>query len=306
MRWYKVARQSCAYVWVLSSLLFLWTGRFSPAGASENYPALAIYPSQVAQGGLLLVALREGGIEAPPLVEASFSPQPVPLYRYRQFWVALLGVSYRTPPGKYTLSLRLPAGSEGKSWTAEVEVLPRLFPVEELSLSPAQQALRSPERQQEDAARLQTARAESALSPLWEGPFLLPVSGQLKTGFGTVRRVNGSEVERHSGVDIAAPAGTPVRAANAGIVRLAAYLNASGQTVVLDHGWGLTTSYSHLRRLLVREGQVVAKGEVIGEVGSTGVATGPHLHWAASLYGIFIDPALLLSADPLAGLDQVQ
>ncbi|MDI3281387.1 MAG: M23 family metallopeptidase [Bacillota bacterium] len=305
MRGCRTAQRGYVFLWALFFGVFSWAARSSLTPASESR-TLAVYPPQVPQGGLLLAVLREPGVDAPPVGEAAFLPQPVPFHRYRQLWVALVGVSYRTAPGRYTLSLRLPAGSEERSWTAEVEVLPRSFPVEELSLPPAQQTLRSPDRQKEDAARLQAARAASAPSPLWEGPFLLPVSGRFKTGFGAVRRVNGWETDRHSGLDIAAPAGTPVRAANAGIVRLAAHLNASGQTVLLDHGWGLTTSYSHLGRLLVREGQAVGKGEVIGEVGSTGVATGPHLHWAVSLHGVFVDPALLLAADPLAGLDQVQ
>ncbi|MGH2349374.1 MAG: M23 family metallopeptidase [bacterium] len=94
----------------------------------------------------------------------------------------------------------------------------------------------------------------------------------------------------HRGVDLAAAAGTPVAAANDGIVRLAETLPLSGKAVLLDHGMGIVTSYLHQSAILVRPGQRVRRGEIIGRVGSTGLSTGPHLHWGLRINGVHVDP----------------
>jgi murein DD-endopeptidase MepM/ murein hydrolase activator NlpD len=91
-------------------------------------------------------------------------------------------------------------------------------------------------------------------------------------------------------VDIAAPEGEVVSAANAGIVRLAEMLPLSGITVVVDHGMGILTYYMHMSAVNVVAGQRVSKGDIVGNVGMTGLATGPHLHWGVRVNGIYVDP----------------
>jgi murein DD-endopeptidase MepM/ murein hydrolase activator NlpD len=119
--------------------------------------------------------------------------------------------------------------------------------------------------------------------------------------YGSQRILNGQPKRPHFGVDIAAPAGTPVYAPADGVVSLLhPDMFYSGVTMLLDHGHGLSTAYLHLKRALVEEGQRVRKGQIIAEVGASGRATGPHLHWGMNLFGVRLDPSLLLGPMPTA------
>jgi murein DD-endopeptidase MepM/ murein hydrolase activator NlpD len=108
--------------------------------------------------------------------------------------------------------------------------------------------------------------------------------------FGTRRVFNGELQSQHTGTDFRAQTGEPVHAAAAGVVRLAKDLFYSGNAVILDHGAGVFTSYSHLSRMEVRDGQRVEKGMVVGLAGATGRATGPHLHWAVKVNSVNVNP----------------
>ncbi len=122
--------------------------------------------------------------------------------------------------------------------------------------------------------------------------FIRPVKGgRISSKFGSQRILNGVPKSPHNGLDIALPAGTKVRAMSDGkVILVANNFFYSGNFVIIDHGQGLTSSYLHLRKIYVREGEFVRKGEIIGEVGSTGRATGPHLHWSVMWYKNRIDP----------------
>ena len=129
----------------------------------------------------------------------------------------------------------------------------------------------------------------------WDGDFLMPVKGKLTPNFGARRILNGIKKNPHSGVDVKAYSGTRIRSSNGGKVVLVDNHYFGGKVVVIDHGQGLSTIYMHLSRILVNHGQEVAKGDILGLVGATGRATGPHLHWAAYLNGAKVDPSALLS-----------
>ena len=122
----------------------------------------------------------------------------------------------------------------------------------------------------------------------------LPVKGEESTPFGAQRYVNGEPRSPHSGIDIAAPAGTPVRLPLAGSVLLVADMYLNGKTIAIGHGNGLVSVYSHMQSTAVSKGQWVKTGETIGEVGATGRATGPHLHWGVRFYNARVNPASLL------------
>ena len=129
----------------------------------------------------------------------------------------------------------------------------------------------------------------------WQKGFILPVEGRISGNFGNQRIFNGIPKSPHSGTDIAAPAGTEVKAAGDGIVVLNGkdYFY-TGNMVIIDHGQGLQTIYAHLQESKVKLGDKVKQGDVIGLVGSTGRATGPHLHWGASLNNVRFRPHSLL------------
>jgi len=127
----------------------------------------------------------------------------------------------------------------------------------------------------------------------------LPVKGEESTPFGAQRYVNGEPRSPHSGIDIAAPAGTPVRLPLAGSVLLVADMYLNGKTIAIGHGNGLVSVYSHMQSTAVSKGQWVKTGETIGEVGATGRATGPHLHWGVRFYNARVNPASLLEPDRL-------
>lgn len=153
------------------------------------------------------------------------------------------------------------------------------------------------ERIQREAALVWRARAAGLELPNWRSEsFVRPVEGPVTGVYGSERYYNGIPRSPHWGIDYAAPKGTAVKAPAGGTVVLAEPdLYYSGGTIVVDHGGGLTSSFLHLSRLLVRPGDVIAQGDIIAEVGSTGRSTGPHLDWRMNLHGERVDAALWLN-----------
>jgi murein DD-endopeptidase MepM/ murein hydrolase activator NlpD len=129
--------------------------------------------------------------------------------------------------------------------------------------------------------------------PLWDGAFLEPTKGKVTGRFGSRRVINGQTKRPHSGEDIAAPQGTLVHAINKGTVVATVDHFFSGKGVIIDHGVGLFSMYFHLSEIDVQPGQSLKKGEALGKVGSTGRATGPHLHWGIRLNGARVNPYAL-------------
>ncbi|MBC7905732.1 MAG: M23 family metallopeptidase [Rhodospirillaceae bacterium] len=157
-----------------------------------------------------------------------------------------------------------------------------------------------------DPAELARIKAETELvaarravitpKALFLDGLLTPADGPISGVFGSQRILNGEPRAAHSGTDIAAPTGTPIRAVADGMVTLAhTDLFFTGKTAMIDHGLGLQTVYAHMSRLDVVEGQTVRRGQVIGAVGASGRATGPHLHWGASWLDVRLDPETVLS-----------
>lgn len=162
-------------------------------------------------------------------------------------------------------------------------------------VSPDEAAL---ERIRAEAARVAAARATDSDLEGWRETPVWPVTGIVTGVYGVRRVLNGEPRQPHFGVDIAAPAGTPVRAAASGRVTLAEALTLSGGTVIVDHGFGLSSSYLHLETMAVAPGDRVAQGDGLGTVGATGRATGPHLDWRLNWYRARLDPALAAGPMP--------
>jgi murein DD-endopeptidase MepM/ murein hydrolase activator NlpD len=180
-----------------------------------------------------------------------------------------------------------------------ISVKDKQFPVKKLwvkeeFVTPPQSVLERIRRESE-----LTRAIYDIYSPEWraQGKFILPVEGNIFPNFGERRFFNNKPRSQHSGIDIASPKGTPVKASNSGRVVLATHLYFSGKTVVIDHGLGVFSIYCHFSEINVSSGDEVEKGEVIGKIGSTGRVTGPHLHWSIKIRGSRVDPNALLNLD---------
>lgn len=252
------------------------------------------------------VSDRSPGQGDPVLVEVSADPSIdnlVLVWKGRTFplkkgaggrFLGVIGIDLMESSGELPLSVV--ANREGPAARLDLmlAVRERPFPVQELTL-PKEMA----EFDEETLARIRgeakilAERLSALTAPSWDLPFLPPVEEYRPTGFGARRVINREPRSPHAGVDVHLPEGTPVRAIAAGTAVLSGEQFFGGRSVVLDHGGGLFSIYYHLRETAVSEGQTVAKGERIGAVGSSGRATGPHLHFGVRAAGGRVDPSLL-------------
>ena len=188
---------------------------------------------------------------------------------------------------------------DGSATHRTLIVAKRRYDIQRIEGLPSKLVTPDPEtlrRIENDRAQIRAARAGESFELLFGILFSWPATGPISGVFGSQRILNGEPRAPHSGLDIAAPEGAPVLAAAAGRVALAADdMVLTGKTLLLDHGHGLTTSYIHLSKILVRAGESVAQGAPIGRVGKTGRTTAAHLHWGVHLFDIALDPALLVS-----------
>jgi murein DD-endopeptidase MepM/ murein hydrolase activator NlpD len=216
----------------------------------------------------------------------------------RETFDGLAAASYRTAPGKYPLTVEVKQPKETLTQTQIIEVVPRQFVEQRITVPEKMRKATATDDKIAADARVGVAvrqKAESQhLGAMWEGDFIIPLKGEKTSDFGMIRYVNNIDNGRHSGWDLAAAAGTPVAGMNRGRVVFAGKLYSSGNTVIIHHGLDLYTSYAHLTKINVKEGDMVAKGQVVGTVGKTGLATGPHLHLTVRVGETPVDPALLV------------
>ena len=211
--------------------------------------------------------------------------------------VGLLGIDMQDKPGTHELTVEVRERDVTRRLSYSVLVLKESYPVQHLTL-PSEQVdldeeslLRVKAEQERVKALLQGVLRER----LWDGPFVEPVQGEVSGAFGRTRVINGQARSPHNGEDITAPMGTPVVAMNDGIARLTVDHFFSGKGVFVDHGLGLYSMYFHLSEVLVKDGETVRQGQVIGKVGATGRATGPHLHLGVRINGARVNPFSLVN-----------
>jgi len=214
-------------------------------------------------------------------------------------WSAWAVVPLDAKPGaaEITVAAKAPGGAEMRQ-TRMVRIAPKKFPVSKLKV--ASEFVEPPPAVQERIAR-ETARLKEVYAtrrplPPPSAPFRRPVPGEQIGVFGARRVFNGQPRAPHPGLDLRAPVGTKVSASGPGRVALASDLYFSGGTVILDHGGGFFTVYAHLSKILVKEGDEVAEGALLGLSGATGRVTGPHLHWGAKVGDRPFDPTALLDS----------
>lgn len=149
----------------------------------------------------------------------------------------------------------------------------------------------------EDGRKAAEARKINVRTPFFLQGFDWPAEGWITGIYGSQRILNGHARNPHLGVDIAAPVGTPIYAPSAGKVTLVESMELAGNTIFVDHGYGLRSDFMHLEKMYVKVGDLVEKGQLIATMGATGRATGPHLHWGMSWFDVRLDPALAFNLD---------
>ena len=263
---------------------------------------MRLVPERPRPGDVVLVRVAGG----PPELEGEWQGRPLRFFPVPDGVAALAGVDLDTRPGPLAWRVLRPTAEGGRvvvrQGTATIQS--RQFESQHLTLPPGQVDLdpATLARVKAEQADMAAVLAASGGERLWSGPFRTPVEGGQPTGgFGLRRFINKQPRSPHTGYDWAAPRGTPVLAANGARVALVGEHFFAGRLVVLDHGLALFTLYFHLDETRVTAGERVAGGQPIGTVGSTGRATGPHLHLGVSLGGTRVDPMALLALVPPEG-----
>lgn len=266
-----------------------------PATAHDRL-GVAWHPARPRVGDVAWLHVK--GVPDDATVEGSVGGRSLAFFPYAGGQAALVGLDLDTTPGAQPWRLAVvEEGRPPRARSGRIHLRRRAFPVERLTLPRAQVDLDSPTEQRAIAETRRLTRLYRTITPerLWRGRFTRPVAGtEPGTGFGARRIINGQPRSPHGGIDYTAPRGTPVVAANSGRIALVADFFFPGRLVVLDHGLGLYTLYFHLDAVAVGEGERVERGQTLGSVGSTGRATGPHLHFGAQVGGARVDPAALL------------
>jgi murein DD-endopeptidase MepM/ murein hydrolase activator NlpD len=211
-------------------------------------------------------------------------------------WSGLIGIDLETAPGTYPVQVAAEsADARPLTATYPLAVAARQFPTRRLRVAPAyvEPPAAEVKRIAADAARLD-ALFRTTTGPSLPGRFEAPIAAAPQDTFGARSIFNGQSRSPHAGVDFRAPSGTPIASPAAAVVVLADDLFFTGRTVALDHGLGLISVLAHMSKIAVRVGDAVQPGDVVGEVGATGRATGPHLHWSVRLNGARVDPMSLM------------
>lgn len=242
-------------------------------------------------GGVAVLDL--GLLPQPPAV--TYKSHPVMVIKDSDArYIALVGIGLDVKAGKQTVEADLPQGRKAIAFNVGA----REYKSQHITLKNKKHVSPDPEQlarfEREYNAQM---AAYAQFRPDTPSNILLdpPVQGRLSSPFGLRRFFNGEERNPHSGLDFAVPTGTPVKAPADGVVTIVDDYFFNGKTVFIDHGQGLVTMYCHLSAQNVTVGQQVKRGQVIGKVGATGRATGPHLHWNVSLNNQRVDPALFMA-----------
>jgi len=262
---------------------------------------ILISPSEIHQGDAVFVKV----ICSHPLksIQGRFKGKDLIFFRGKGGlpFFSLLGVDLDQPPGKEELCLHITGeGGEVIERRFAFAVIKRDFPVQRLTLPPEMVTLSAENlsRVRKERTVVQTLFASITKKRQWERGFVMPVDGAVLSPFGVRRILNGEPRSPHTGVDLKAEMGTPVHATSSGTVALVGDHFFAGKSVYIDHGMGIVSMYFHLSSVLVKEGERVHMGQVIGLVGQSGRATGPHLHWGIRIQGSRVDPLTLVRLFP--------
>ena len=262
-------------------------------GTAQALPKTAPVP-----GGVALIRL--GKVSAQPKApRAWFAERQVLVASAAGHWVAVVGLPLDLKAG----SQELLVGEGATQKTLRFEVKDKRYPEQHITLKDSSKvnlASADEERATREIAAIQELKRHWRDTAETETDFQLPAEGRLASRFGLRRIFNGEARAPHSGLDVAVPRGTPIKAAAQGKILATGDYFFNGKTVFIDHGNGLISMYCHLDRIDVQSGDQVTQGQRVGLAGSTGRSSGPHLHWSVVLNGTMVDPELFLVAEQKA------
>lgn len=300
------ARKSLSLFVVTAALAFLFFAGVALAQIHKTCGSgitLQVRAAPAVQGSLLLVKVQ--GKKALPVIRSEWDGKTIPLWREGGDATALrglLGIDLELHPAPYEWNISW-AGLDGVPQSCGISLAVRAgkFATEHLKVD-KQFVQPDPEQQKRAEADQKKMRAiYDTVTPeqLWNGKFQMPLKGVTTGGnFGRRRVLNGEARSPHAGVDFPALAGTPVYASQSGNVVLAEELYYSGNTVVIDHGYGIYTLYAHLSAIGTHAGEKVQAGTEIGKVGATGRVTGPHLHWGLTVQHARVNGLNIVQREP--------
>ncbi len=261
---------------------------------SHNCLAIELPLQQLVPGGVALLPIANGADKQP---QAKYNGKPVMLIKNQDQWYAVIGIPLDAAIGEQQIMVTL---ADDSATVQIFTVTDKAYETQRLIIADK----RKVEPNEEDMQRITQEKVvtDKALAH-WSNTLLsenlqldLPVEGRLSSSFGLRRFFNDQPRAPHSGLDIAAPEGTPIKAPADGRVILSGDFFFNGHGIYIDHGQGLITMYCHMSRIDVKEGQELKRGDIIGAVGMTGRVTGPHLHWGVSLNDARVNPSLFVPA----------
>lgn len=268
-------------------LLILWTVDAFPLSGDD----IELTPSAIGQGEVGLLSIQTKAEAKPEVIwrgkEITILPDT-----QNETWTGFIGADLTTSPGRYTLQISLNNNAHLRS----ISVFSKDHGIRQFTVPKEMEALDPPtlKRVQEEARQMRELFLVSDEHTLWWGRWIRPVAGRIVSPFGARTFINELERSPHSGVDLKAAEGIPIKASNRGRVVLVADHFFGGRSIVIDHGGGIQSMYFHLSRVSVQVGQVVEKRDLIGLAGSSGRSTGPHLHFGIRLNGERVNPLDLI------------
>jgi murein DD-endopeptidase MepM/ murein hydrolase activator NlpD len=254
---------------------------------------VSVSPPEINPGDAFVVKVEEAGNPDKPSAVFNRKKLHFSSCGYGCF-IAIGSAEVNAEPGVHSVLLAL----DGKKTNLDITVKQGEFPTVHLTLPPGKVFLNPKDQERANREAIKLKKIWPVISDrFWEGKFIKPIDNEISTVFGVKRIMNKKKTSLHRGVDIRGKSGEAIHAFNRGKVVLAEELFYGGNTLVLDHGLGIYSIYMHLSKIAVEENDMVPKGQVVGYVGMSGRATGPHLHFGVKVQSTNANPLSLMELD---------